>query len=69
MTEIGSYWARVEIWPVGESSETKTGLEGKYAFTAYSKASGAVATMGFDYLNERDAMVAAVEFKRDGKNP
>jgi hypothetical protein len=28
-----------------------------------------VATMGFDYLNERDAMVAAVQFMRDGKAP
>jgi hypothetical protein len=57
-TEIGSYWARVEVL-----------LEGKYAFTAYSKASGWVATAGFDYLTERDAMVAAVEFMRDGKDP
>ena len=58
MTEIGSYWARVEVW-----------LEAKYAFTAYSKGSGYVAKMGFDDQTEREAMVAAVEFMRDGKAP
>jgi hypothetical protein len=58
MTEFGNYWARIENW---------TG--GKYAFTAYSKGSGAVATAGFDYETERDAMVAAERFMRDGKDP
>ncbi len=57
VTEIGHYWANVIL------------IDAKYAFTAYSKSSGAIASAWFDYESERDAMVGAVEFMRDGKNP
>ena len=57
VTEIGHYWANVIL------------IGAKYAFTAYSKSSGVVVSAYFDYETERDAMVGAEEFMRDGKHP
>jgi len=57
VTEIGHYWANVSL------------SGAKYASTAYSKSSGVVVSTYFDYETERDAMVGAVEFMRDGKHP
>jgi hypothetical protein len=58
VTEIGPYWASVQPGP-----------KRAHIFTVYSKASGSVSKAGFDYQTESEAMIAAVEFMRDGKDP
>jgi hypothetical protein len=58
VTEIGPYWASVQ-----------PGAKSEHIFTVYSKTSGSVSKSGFDYQTESEAMIAAVEFMRDGKDP
>jgi len=58
MTELDGYWADVAITE-----------ENKFAFTAYSKDSGWEVITWFDYETEQQAMHAAVDFMRDGKDP
>ena len=58
MTELDGYWADVAITE-----------ENKFAFTAYSKDSGREVITWFDYETEQQAMHAAVDFMRDGKDP
>lgn len=58
VTELGTYWAQVTVW-AGE----------KFAFIAYSKDSGVIASSWFDYETEQAAMHAAVDFMQDRKDP
>src|SRR5262249_52665799 len=58
MTELDGYWADVAVTE-----------ENKFAFTAYSKDSGREVITWFDYETEQQAMHAAVDFMRDGKDP
>src|SRR5262249_16259540 len=58
VTELDGYWADVAV-----------AEENKFAFTAYSKDSGREVITWFDYETEQQAMHAAVDFMRDGKDP
>jgi hypothetical protein len=58
MTELDGYWADVAVTE-----------EDRFAFTAYSKDSGREVITWFDYETEHQAMHAAVDFMRDGKDP
>ncbi len=58
VTELDGYWADVAV------TEEK-----KFALAAYSKDSGLEVITWFDYETEQQAMHAAVDFMRDGKDP
>jgi len=58
VTELDGYWADVAV------TEEK-----KFALAAYSKDSGREVITWFDYETEQQAMHAAVDFMRDGKDP